>query len=229
MLVLLGTAGGIRRAYEEIFAGEGDDGAFVIIAGFGDVGRSAASELAAAGTATVVVDRKDPAADVVGNAEDEDALKKSRIEDATACIVALNNDDTNIFTTLMARNLNPAIRVLARANEPASVDKLYLAGADFVTLLPTIGGQAIAGIILAESVRILLDLPDGQKVVMHRAMKKTHVAVGRVERRCGVRIAGIEREGGAVVAPAAAEEIRQGDAVIAVGDADALRRFLSMV
>ncbi|MDD4254916.1 MAG: NAD-binding protein [Methanofollis sp.] len=229
MLVLLGTAEEVRQASEEVFAGEGDSGEFVIIAGLGDVGKAAGRELAAAGTPTIVIDRKDPAADVVGKAEDEEVLKKAHIEDATTCIVALNNDDTNIFTTLMARNLNPGIRILARANEPASVDKLYLAGADFVTLLPTIGGQAIAGVILSESVRILLDLPDGQKVVMRRAMKWTQISVGRVEGRCGVRVAGIEGGGRAVVAPGAAEVVNQGDVVIAVGDAQALRRFIRTV
>lgn len=229
MLVLLGTAEGIGRASEEVFAGENKNSEVVIIAGFGDVGRAAGRELAAAGTATIVIDRRDPAADVTGKAEDEEVLKQAHIEDATTCIVALNDDDTNIFTTLMARNLNPGIRILARANEPASVDRLYLAGADFVTLLPTIGGQAIAGIIMAESVRILLDLPDGQKVVMRRAMKQAEVAVGHVEGRCRVRIAGIEGKGRAVVAPGTAEKVRQGDVVIAVGDADALRRFITMV
>lgn len=229
MLVLLGTAEGVGLASEEVFAGEGNSGEIVIIAGFGDVGKAAGHELAAAGTATIVIDRKDTAADVVGKAEDEGVLKEAHIEDATTCIVALNDDDTNIFTTLMARNLNPGIRILARANKPASVDKLYLAGADFVTLLPTIGGQAIAGIILAESVRILLDLPDGQKVVMHRAMKQAQVTVGRVEGRCRVRVAGIEGRGRAVVTPGGAGVIRQGDVVIAVGDANALRRFIRMV
>ncbi|WP_298667647.1 TrkA family potassium uptake protein [uncultured Methanofollis sp.] len=229
MLVLLGTADGVGRASEEVFAGEGTEEEVVIIAGFGDVGRATGHELAAAGTATIVIDRKDPAADVVGKAEDEDVLKEAHIEDATTCVVALNNDDTTIFTTLMARNLNPGIRILARANEPASVDKLYLAGADFVTLLPTIGGQAIAGIILAESARILLDLPDGQKVVMRRAMKTAQVTVGRVERQCGVRIAGIEGGGRVVVAPEGTEKIRPGDAIIAVGNADALRRFIKTV
>jgi voltage-gated potassium channel len=229
MLVILGTAEGIRRASEEVFAADGTDGEVVIIAGLGDVGRAAAHELAAAATATIVIDRKDQAADVIGKAEDEDVLKKAHIEDATTCIVALNDDDTNIFTTLMARNLNPGIRILARANEPASVDKLYLAGADFVTLLPTIGGQAIAGIIMAESVRTLLDLPDGQKVVMRRAMKQAQVSVGRVEGRCGVRVAGVEGRGRAVVAPEDTEIIWQGDAVIAVGNADALRKFIRTV
>ena len=63
--------------------------------------------------------------------------------------------DVNIFTTLMARNLNPVIRILARANDPSSVEKLYRAGADYVALLPMIGGQTIGRIVLDEYVTIL--------------------------------------------------------------------------
>ena len=72
----------------------------------------------------------------------------------------------------MARNINPNIRILARANEPASVDKLYRAGADYVALLPMIGGQIIGRIILADTVTILLDLPNGDIVVMKQIDRK---------------------------------------------------------
>jgi len=41
-----------------------------------------------------------------------------------------------------------------------------------------------------------------------------------------VRIAGIEGEGRAIVEPDGGETIKQGDAVIAVGDAGALRKFI---
>ena len=123
-------------------------------------------------------------------------LKKARIEDARFCIVALNDDDVNIFTTLMARNLNPVIRILSRANDPASVQKLYRAGADYVALLPMIGGQTIARIILEGYVTILLDLPDGDIVVMKRVTRDHPGSVNWYFRKTGVRIIGIEGPAG---------------------------------
>ena len=171
-LFLFGRAESIVATLREEFNTEGCADAFAVIAGFGDVGAGAYQELIASGVSCMVVDSKHQGVEqVVGNAEDETVLKKARIEEARFCIIALNDDDLNIFTTLMARNLNPSIRILARANEPASVEKLYRAGADYVALLPMIGGQTIARIILADTVTILLDLPNGEMVIMKRVVR----------------------------------------------------------
>ncbi|TAJ45821.1 potassium channel family protein [Methanofollis fontis] len=229
MLFLLGREEDINRAFREEIAGEAQENEIAVIAGYGDVGRAAYRELRNAGVECTVIDRQDHRVNVIGEAEDEEALRAARIEEATTCIVALNDDNATVFTTLMARNLNPDLRILARANSHAAVDKLYLAGADYVSLLPTIGGQSIADIILAGIVRVLLDLPDGGRVVMRRALKRSEVRVKTVERRCGVRIAGIEGEGRALVGPAPDETVMQGDAVIAVGDPAAIRRFIRFI
>ena len=119
-LFLFGRAESIVAAIREEFNIDGCADAFAVIAGFGDVGAGAYQELHASGVSCIVVDSKQQGVEqVVGNAEDEAVLKEARIEDARFCVVALNDDDVNIFTTLMARNLNPVIRILARANEPA--------------------------------------------------------------------------------------------------------------
>jgi Trk K+ transport system NAD-binding subunit len=159
-LFLFGRAESIVAAIHEVFNSDGCTDAFAVIAGFGDVGAGAYQELHASGVSCMVVDSKQQGVEqVVGNAEDETVLKKTRIEEARFCIVAVNDEDVNIFTTLMARNLNPVIRILARANEPASVEKLYRAGTDYVALLPMIGGQTIARIVLADTATILLERP----------------------------------------------------------------------
>lgn len=230
MLFILGPADAIAAMIDDEFVHSTERSARAVIAGFGDVGRAAHRELAAAGIAGIVVDQRSyDVAEVVGNVEDEGVLKDARIEDARFCVVAVNDDTVNIFTTLMARNLNPGIRILARANEPSSVDKLYRAGADYVALLPVIGGQVIAGIILADIVRILLELPDGRKVVMKSRKRPTAVTVTVLERRTGVRIVGVEGPDGSTVQPDPDGLIRPGDAVIAVGENEMLKRFVRLM
>jgi voltage-gated potassium channel len=226
-LFLFGRAGSIVTAIREVFNIDGCRDAVAVIAGFGDVGAGAYQELTASGVSCVVVDAKPQVRDqVVGNAEDEGVLKKARIEEARFCIVALNDDDVNIFTTLMARNLNPAVRILSRANDPASVEKLYRAGADYVALLPTIGGQTIARIVLEGYVTILLDLPDGDIVVMKRVKAAMPGSVGSYFRNTGVRIIGIESPGRSVVAPCPDEVLLTGDDVIAIGKTEQLKKFI---
>jgi len=226
-LFLFGRAGAIENAIREEFETDGKAKSHAIIAGFGDVGAAAYQEMIASGTPCVVIDAKRyEVNEVLGNAEDEQVLKQARVEEAQFCIVALNDDDVNIFTTLMARNLNPAIRILARANEPSSVDKLYRAGADYVALLPMIGGQTIGRIVLSDTVTILLNLPDGEMVVEKRVRKIHPETVGHITKNSGIRVIGIEADDHVIVAPSGDEPLHEGESVIAVGDTERLKRFI---
>lgn len=228
-LFLFGGVDTLRRAVREELEVDKEQIGHAVIAGFGDVGSAAYTEMVASGISCVVVDSKKHDIDeVVGNAEDEDVLREARISEARFCIVALNDDDVNIFTTLMARNLNPDIRILARANEPSSVDKLYRAGADYVALLPRIGGQRVGRIVLADTITILIDLPDGEKVVLKQIRHPTLMTVGSVANASGVRVLGIEAPDRVVVAPQKEEAIREGDAVIVAGNTEQLKKFIHL-
>jgi Trk K+ transport system NAD-binding subunit len=229
-LFLFGKAEAIASAIQGEFNTDGITESHAVIAGFGDVGKAAYQELLSAGIPCKIVDAKHHGVDqVVGNAEDEEVLKEARIENAQICVVALNNDDINIFTTLMARNLNPGIRILARANEPSSVDKLYRAGADYVALLPTIAGQAIGRIVLSDTVTILLDLPDGESVIMKHVMQSNPRNVAWYTRKTGVRIIGIERTSRPIVMPESSVVLAHGDAIIAVGTSEQLKKFTHLL
>jgi voltage-gated potassium channel len=230
MLFLLGKASSVSEVLDREFCIREVGDAAAVITGYGDVGKAAFHELSGAGIRCTVVDRQSHGiSEVVGNAEDEAILKAAGVEGARFIVVAVNNDWVNIFTTLVARNLNPSVKILARANEPGSVEKLYRAGADYVALLPTIGGQVIAGIILADIVRVLVDLPNGQKVLMKHLTRHAGIPVGKVERKTGVRIVGIEGPGRSVVRPGPEEPINEGDSVIAVGLNEALKKLIHFI
>jgi Trk K+ transport system NAD-binding subunit len=229
-LYLFGRIESIVSALKEEFNPEGCADALAVIAGFGDVGAAAYHKLEASGVSCIVVDsKKQEVEQVIGNAEDEEVLKKARIEEARFCIVALNDDNVNIFTALMARNLNPVIRILARANEPASVEKLYRAGADYVALLPMIGGQTIARIILADLVTILLELPNNDLVILKQSRTTYPNRLEWFIRKSGVRIIGIEAPGRSIVSPRPDEVLMEGDAVIAVGNTEQVKRFIRLL
>lgn len=226
---LLGRADRVADLVENEFISwlSGDN--FAVIAGFGDVGRSAYHDMTALGISCVVIDQKPQGVlGVEGNAEDEEVLRDARISEARYCIVAINDDYVNIFTTLMARDMNPAIRILARANGPASVDKLYRAGADYVALLPTIGGQVIARVVLSDNVHVILDLPNGHKVIRKHMMKNPGMTVSWVEHKSGSRIIGLEGGNRAIVKPAPDEVVLEGDALIATGDLHQLKKFIRL-
>ena len=230
MLFLLGRASSVSDVLDREFCVREAGDATAVIAGYGDVGRAAFQELSGAGIRCTVVDRKSHGvSEVVGNAEDEAVLKAAGVEAARFVVVAVNNDQANIFTTLVARNLAPSAKILARANEPASVEKLYRAGADYVALLPTIGGQVIAGILLSDIVRVLVDLPNGQKVLMKHLTRHAGIPVTELEKRTGVRIVGIEGHARSVVRPSPREPVNDGDSVIAVGLNENLKHLIHFI
>lgn len=230
MLFLIGQVSTIGELVKNEFMPREGREEIALIGGFGDVGLSAYHELTNLGIGCIAIDRKKhDISQVIGNTEDEATLREAHIEEADIFIVALNDDDLNIFTTLIARDLNPRIRILARANEPESVAKLYRAGADYVALLPSIGGQVIGGVVLSDFVHIVLNLPNGQKVVRKRMMKSTTRAVGWIEHKSRVRIIGIEGRGRSVVHPGAEEPVYEGDAVIAVGFPADLKRLIGIL
>jgi Trk K+ transport system NAD-binding subunit len=172
-----------------------------------------------------VIDKKKYAVSgIVGNAEDEDILRSAQVDEAQVCVVALNDDNVNIFTTLMARNMNPDLTILVRANEPSSVDKLYRAGADYVALLPAIGGQVIAGLVLSDQVTVMLDLPDRRKILQKRLTAPASVA--EIEKATGVQVIGIEKASGSRVLPPRSVVVEGGESVVVIGGNMMLRKFL---
>src|SRR5215469_14088102 len=112
-----------------------------IVCAYGRVGRAIARELEAEGVPFVVVDSKaelEPDLDrdgqcyLIGDASDEAVLRQAGIDRAQGLICAVDSDAENVFITLTARALNPHLRIVARASERASIDKLVRASADEV-------------------------------------------------------------------------------------------------
>jgi Trk K+ transport system NAD-binding subunit len=102
-----------------------------VVVGHGEVGSTAADALIAAEVPTVVVDREEkPGVDVVGDITDRQTIEKAGVTDARSVILAVDNDTTAVFATLVINRVAPGIEIIARANEAESIPKLYRAGAD---------------------------------------------------------------------------------------------------
>ena len=95
-----------------------------------------------------------------------------------------------------------------------------------MALLPTIGGQIIGRILLSDNVSILLDLPNDEKVVMKHVISRSKFTVGLLRRKSGARIIGVESGGQSIVLPNNNYILKEGDAVIAYGETDQLKRLI---
>ncbi|MCE0523081.1 MAG: NAD-binding protein [Methylacidiphilales bacterium] len=96
---------------------------------------------------------------LVGDAGDEGTLTEAHIDRAVVLATVLPNDMVNVFITLTARNMRPELRIIARAEDPATEKKLKQAGADEIILPAFVGGMQIANSITHASLgNILKDI-----------------------------------------------------------------------
>lgn len=128
-----------------------------IICGHGRIGRLLVRDLEAASARFVVVEA-DPARAaelragghlvLEADATEEEALGHAGIVRARVLATVLPNDAANVFITLSARALNPALTIIARGEAPATERKLLQAGANHVVLPAHIGAERMAELIL---------------------------------------------------------------------------------
>ena len=90
--------------------------------------------------------------DITGDPTDEAVQLKAGIKKAAMVIAAGDNDGENAFITLLAKDLNPEVRVLAVANAINAIGRLKLARADLVFAPTAVGSRLLAD--LAEGDRI---------------------------------------------------------------------------
>ncbi len=129
----------------------------VIICGYGRIGRQVAAQLRARKVDFVVVEHDQEMLEqlnamsyysVDGNATEDTVLLRARISQASTIVVTLPTDADNVYVVLSARNLNPNVRIIARASDAASARTLQQAGADKVISPYEIGGRYIANAVL---------------------------------------------------------------------------------
>ncbi|GAB4246192.1 MAG: potassium channel protein [Saprospiraceae bacterium] len=84
---------------------------------------------------------------VQGDATTDEALVEARLPNAKALIAALPDDSENLYVVLTARQLNPNLNIISRANSQRSIKKLKLAGADHVIMPEQIGGFYMATLV----------------------------------------------------------------------------------
>ncbi|OPY29788.1 MAG: Calcium-gated potassium channel MthK [Methanocella sp. PtaU1.Bin125] len=234
VLVLMGTADQLKRA-GAVARDRGRSCGIeqAIIAGYGDVGKEVARQFDEHGLRYTVIDLKpyDVKDQVIGDSADRDTLVKAGIERASAIVVTMNDDARNMLTILLARNLNPHVNIIARANVHNSVGKMYRAGADYVMSLSSVGGQMLARIVerggfedtvlLSENVLLARYAVSGSKLE-GRTIKESDM-----QSRTGCTIVGVLEDDRFIPDPDPSEVLRPGATIMTVGTARQLEACAS--
>ena len=95
---------------------------------------------------------------IEGNATHDAVLLRAGIQKARGLITSLHSDAENLFVVITAKRLNPSLRVIAKAVEEESEQKIRMVGADGVVMPDFIGGLRMVSEMVRPSVVSFLDI-----------------------------------------------------------------------
>lgn len=167
---------------------------------------------------------------IEGDATHDAVLMKAGIGHAAGFITSLHSDAENLFVVITAKRLNPGLRVISKAVEEESEQKIRMVGADGVVMPNAIGGLRMVSEMIRPSVVNFLD-------VMLRSKDKT-IRIEEVPIAAGSGLSGrslsesglpdlegvtvVALKGGAeglyVFNPKPSTMLKDGDIIIAMGD-----------
>ena len=219
----------------------------IIVCGLGKMGFQAVLELKASGVPFVVIEQdtnkgNNPkiAGEIIlhGNAMHEHVLERAGIRRARGLMAALTSDADNVLVTLMAKELNPKLLVVARNAKLGTERQLKAAGADHIVSPYEIGGRRMAALLMNPNLMDMFDVVLNQEQ-MELGLERIQISpaswmAGKVLREARVRdttgclIVGIRREGQALhFNPHGSDTFEAGDEVLVMGPTHSLKAFAS--
>jgi Trk K+ transport system NAD-binding subunit len=226
VLLLVGSAENIGR-FTEICTGTTKlkrHGPF-IIAGFGEVGGKVVELLQDAGEETRVISMEPgPGVQIVGNVLDSALLLKAGVEEAQAVILALSEDSTTLFATVILKDLVPHVPVIARVNRPENVERIHVAGVDFALSISQVTGQILARKLLGKHA-VSLDQMLKVSLVASPKLVGKHPAGLRIRERTGCSVVAVERGDDVIVRFGSDFHFAQEDSIYICGSEAAIRKF----
>jgi len=139
-----------------------------IVCGAGQTGTAVVNELASIGRAAVAIESNAERAAVferlfpdvpvlVGDCTDDEVLTQAGIAHASGIVVCTDDDKVALVTTVLARQMAPKARLVARAVDERAAARLRQSGADAAVSPGRIGGMRMASELLRPSVVTFLD------------------------------------------------------------------------
>jgi voltage-gated potassium channel len=175
---------------------------------------------------------------LVNDATLEETLRDAGVERARGLAACLPDDADNVYVVLTARDLNPNLRIVARAAEEQAEAKLLRAGANHVVAPTIIGGHRLAIALTKPAVSDFMDSITANELGLAFEQVEVDAAsklVGNELRSTPIRsdldivIVSIRRQDGQTIFnPSGETKIESGDILIAIGQAEALMKLNHM-
>lgn len=215
-----------------------------IICGFGRNGLEAAKSFSKNNMDYVIIERHVKNANdaghpleyyLEGDATRDEVLMNAGIKNAKALITTLPEDADNLFVVLTARDLNPELKIISRASNDTSVNKLKRAGADNVIMPDKIGGTHMAALVLSPDVKEFIDV---LSTTMSNDFQISEMHSGKVillkeidsRNQTGATILGVKTiDGDYKLNPSSLYELKINDRIIAMGSRNQLEDLKNLI
>lgn len=214
----------------------------IIVCGFGRMGSHICHQLQARGIPVLVIEEHpDTQAraleqgflTVLGDATEEETLRKAGIEKARGLVAVVDTDAENLYTILTAKEIRPDLEMIARAAEESAHKKLIRAGADKVISPYQIGAVRVLMNIIKPTVVGFLELVMDQKqlnveleeveVAENSAYAGKALVETDIRRELDLIIIAIKKKDGTMAFnPGPDTVVESGDTLIAMGHTDML-------
>lgn len=216
----------------------------IIVCGAGRVGSSVAHVLQAEKASFVLVDNdEEKVAEMeeaghlvyLGDASLDEVLINLGIKRARGIVAALPDDAYNLYVTLSARDLNPNLKIVARAEKPETIDKLHRAGANKVISPTQAGGYQLAMAMLKP---VTVDLVDTLFTFAHQELQLEEIMITETSPLVnhelkgifgnevqGVRVIAIIRNNEVLMNIHGNDRVQAGDTLILIGSRTALEQI----
>ncbi|MDO9287953.1 MAG: potassium channel protein [Thermodesulfovibrionales bacterium] len=215
-----------------------------IVCGIGTVGRHVIDELHKTGRPFVAIDANEELCRqlaekgmffVKGDATSSSVLKSANAANAKGVFCSLHTDAENLLLILTAKGINPSLKIVSKAEEDESEDKMKRAGADGVVLPKFIGGLRMASaMIRPEAVTFLDKMLKGQDETYRVEdinitagsvfAGKTLKASGLLDKK-GISVVAVKKGERYVFNPGGNEMLEIGDVLILIGETKSIREM----
>ena len=223
----------------------------IIICGYGRLASIVLRELTEGGNDVVTIElnpdriqmlENNEYAYIEGSAYNDEILEKAGIHRAKTLLALLPSDADNVYATLCARDLNPQIRIIARAEDEASETRLLRAGADQILAPYRVSGNRVVQKLTQPRVSEFLEFAVGQpyakrQLLIEEIPVPTESALGgktleqtKLRQETGAIIAAfINSDGEMVFNPGGASIIEPDSTLIVLGPRDSIEKLNSLL
>jgi voltage-gated potassium channel len=174
---------------------------------------------------------------ICGDATEDHVLLQAGVERAQGLVASLPEDKDNLVLTLSARQLNPNLRIIARATELEMKPKLMRAGANSVVSPNQIGGMRMASELVRPEVvdfleEMLRDRRANYRMEQVTVSEKADfagktLAGSNITGRTGLLVVALKRPGeqGFIYNPVGSESVPTGSTLVVIGSVEAMQRL----